>query len=140
MLCDLPFDSLISRIRHARNAISPRRSLLVAISGIDGSGKGHVTARIVSALASAGLNVAGINVNGWLNLPHIRFDKSNPAEHFYIMRSASRRCSPSLSSRSASNAPSGSKRATPRRPQCNFGSISMSSTTSMPLCSKAFTF
>ena len=63
----------------------PRNEVvLVAISGIDGSGKGYVTARIVKALSSAGFNAAGINIDGWLNLPHIRFNKSRPAEHFYL--------------------------------------------------------
>ena len=59
------------------------RSLLVGISGIDASGKGFITARVAEELEKKGLNVAAINVDGWLNLPPIRFDKKNPAENFY---------------------------------------------------------
>lgn len=66
-----------------RRRVSASRSVLVAISGIDGSGKGHVTAKIVDALQSARARVAGINVDGWLNLPSKRFSTANPAEHFY---------------------------------------------------------
>jgi uridine kinase len=54
----------------------------VAISGIDGSGKGYVTTRINEALR-ANLRVAAINIDGWLNLPRVRFSAENPAEHFY---------------------------------------------------------
>ena len=34
-------------------------------------------------LHASGTRVANINIDGWLNLPHVRFNKSNPAEHFY---------------------------------------------------------
>jgi uridine kinase len=57
---------------------------LVAITGIDGCGKGYVTARIVNALQSKGVRAAVINIDGWLNLPNRRFDPSKPAEHFYL--------------------------------------------------------
>ena len=30
-----------------------------------------------------GLSVAVINVDGWLNLPNVRFNPANPAAHFY---------------------------------------------------------
>ena len=56
----------------------------MAITGIDGCGKGYVTARIASALQSKGVRAAAINIDGWLNLPNERFDPSNPAEHFYL--------------------------------------------------------
>jgi uridine kinase len=57
---------------------------LVAITGIDGCGKGYVTARVTGALRSKGLRAAAINIDGWLNLPERRFDPANPAEHFYL--------------------------------------------------------
>ena len=57
---------------------------LVGLSGIDGSGKGYVTAQIVTALQAKGVRTAGINIDGWLNLPHKRFTTSAPAEHFYL--------------------------------------------------------
>ena len=39
---------------------------------------------IAEALRTTGLRVANINIDGWLNLPQVRFDQSNPAEHFYL--------------------------------------------------------
>ncbi len=59
------------------------RSLLVGLSGIDGSGKGFVAAHIAAALESRGVRTANINIDGWLALPHVRFSRINPAEHFY---------------------------------------------------------
>jgi uridine kinase len=73
----------VGLIRAKRAETPPQRSLLVGISGIDGSGKGYVTAQIVARLQETGLRAVGINVDGWLNLPHRRFDPTNPAEHFY---------------------------------------------------------
>lgn len=59
------------------------QSFLVAVSGIDGSGKGYITAQIVAELQGRGLKAVGINVDGWLNLPAVRFNKERPAETFY---------------------------------------------------------
>jgi uridine kinase len=59
------------------------RALLVAISGIDGSGKGRVTALVASSLSALGLRVAPLSVDPWLRLPHERFDSWNPARYFY---------------------------------------------------------
>ncbi len=75
---------LVGKILEARGQIPGQRSLLVAVSGIDGSGKGYVTAKLVPALQARGVRVAGINIDGWLNLPAIRFNPVNPAEHFYL--------------------------------------------------------
>ena len=58
-------------------------AILVGISGIDGSGKGYVTRQFVSRLESAGVRAAAINVDGWLNLPAVRFRRKRPAERFY---------------------------------------------------------
>ena len=76
-------DDVVAKIGEARRQIPAARGVLAAVSGIDGSGKGYVTRKIVEALRATGLRVAEINVDGWLNLPHIRFTKENPAEHFY---------------------------------------------------------
>jgi uridine kinase len=58
-------------------------ALLVGISGIDGSGKGFLTREIVSRLRSRGRSAVAINVDGWLNLPEVRFSRERPAEQFY---------------------------------------------------------
>ncbi len=76
--------SVVDKILDARSSTSSHRSVLTAISGIDGCGKGYVTAQIVNTLQSKGLRAVVINVDGWLNLPETRFDARNPAEHFYL--------------------------------------------------------
>ena len=76
--------TVVSQILDARRSVPAQRSVLAAITGIDGCGKGYVTARIVNALQTKGIRAAGINIDGWLNLPHKRFTAPNPAEHFYL--------------------------------------------------------
>jgi uridine kinase len=71
------------RIREARRNAPAARSLLVAVTGIDGSGKGFVASRIVTELRTGGLRAEPINIDGWLNLPGARFNDSNPADHYY---------------------------------------------------------
>ena len=66
-----------------RTIIPDHQALLVAISGIDGSGKGYLTDKIATLLLKRGLNIANINLDGWLNLPEKRFSKINLPEHFY---------------------------------------------------------
>src|SRR5205085_10298668 len=75
---------VVEQILDARRGVPPTRSVLVALSGIDGCGKGYVTARLAEALRARGLRTAAINVDGWLNLPQRRFSSVNPAEHFYL--------------------------------------------------------
>jgi uridine kinase len=66
-----------------REQISAARALLVAVSGIDGCGKGYLSAKLAQALRDRGLNPAVINIDGWLNLPSLRFNPAQPAGHFY---------------------------------------------------------
>src|SRR5437588_10377923 len=75
--------SVISAIVEKRKALSPERALLVGISGIDAAGKGFVTARIAELLEKRGIRPAVINIDGWLNLPHVRFHSQHPAKRFY---------------------------------------------------------
>jgi uridine kinase len=65
------------------SVISDGRSLLVGVSGIDASGKGYVSACLKSALIEHGVRVALTSVDGWLNLPHVRFSAAEPGRHFY---------------------------------------------------------
>ena len=76
-------ETAVERIESACRDAPPGRAVLVAISGIDGSGKGHVAATIAAALEARGLRPALIGVDGWLALPHVRFDPLDPAETFY---------------------------------------------------------
>ncbi len=73
----------LKTILATRRAITPQRAILVAVTGIDGCGKGYCTGRIVEGLEAAGVRACPLNIDGWLNLPHLRFDPTNPAEHFY---------------------------------------------------------
>jgi len=59
------------------------KALLVAISGIDGSGKGYITSKMAELLAQQKLNIATINIDGWLHLPNQRFSPTQPVKHFY---------------------------------------------------------
>ena len=73
----------VDAIACQRDTISPERSLLVGISGIDASGKGYVAERLVADAERRGLRAAAIGADGWLNLPPRRFNPTNPGEHFY---------------------------------------------------------
>ena len=79
----MEIDSLAETISERRAAIPDRRAMLVGISGIDGSGKGYVTRLIDEQLRAKGLTTAVINIDGWLNLPHVRFDPDDLAGNFY---------------------------------------------------------
>jgi uridine kinase len=74
---------LAERIASARLALSPHRALLVGISGIDGSGKGFLARRLEKQLSDLEWNVAVLSVDNWHNVPSIRDNSDNPAEHFY---------------------------------------------------------
>jgi uridine kinase len=76
-------DSLVARILRRRAVVPKNRSLLVGVSGIDGSGKGYVAQQLVARLALKSVAAANINVDGWLNLPDRRFYPNELAKHFY---------------------------------------------------------
>lgn len=77
----------ISRIVDAiavRAATRPGEgSLLVAISGIDGSGKSTIAPRMVERLEERGLHTVLISLDAWHHPPERRFSKEDPAQHFY---------------------------------------------------------
>lgn len=79
----LDLHTAITRVDAARAAVDPARAVLVGISGIDGSGKGFVAARLQQLLAERGHAVVTLNVDGWLNLPGVRFGEPDPGRHFY---------------------------------------------------------
>jgi len=77
-------EAIVTNILKGQRSLPGERALLVAITGIDGSGKGYATERIAAALrTTAGLHVEAIHVDGWLRLPHERFDALHSAQHFY---------------------------------------------------------
>jgi uridine kinase len=74
---------IINAIASQRLFLPKQQGMLVAISGIDASGKGYLAVKIVTMLLQKNLRVATINIDGWLNLPKRRFSQTNPGEHFY---------------------------------------------------------
>src|SRR5512135_1120332 len=60
-----------------------RKARLIALSGIDSSGKGYTAATLAQALRTEGARVALVGIDGWLNLPAVRFSKTHPGQHFY---------------------------------------------------------
>ena len=59
-------NDIIDAIAIQRKLLSSQQAILVAISGIDASGKGYIAAQIVKILSQGNLRVASINVDGWL--------------------------------------------------------------------------
>ncbi len=76
-------DETVDRILARRAEVPENRSLLVGISGIDGSGKGYIAGQIEAHLAQRAIASVVVNVDGWLNLPEERFDPKALAENFY---------------------------------------------------------
>lgn len=76
-------DQVIARVGAARAVVESRRAVLVAISGIDASGKGYISGELARRLRELDYKVALINVDGWLRLPSERFSAAQPAKHFY---------------------------------------------------------
>jgi len=60
------------------------RALLVAISGVDGSGKTHLSIRLAELLRSKNLNVALIHIDAWQNPKTVRLAGAERAQHFYL--------------------------------------------------------
>jgi uridine kinase len=78
----LKVDEIVAALTNLR-VRAGRRARLVGISGIDGSGKGYVSAALAAQLADKGVRVALVTADGWLNLPHVRFAAHDSGEHFY---------------------------------------------------------
>ena len=79
----VPWRRVVEAIARKRDAVVPNRAVLVGVSGIDGSGKGFVTAKLADAFRAKSLNMAVISADDWLNLPHVCMNHHNYAEHFY---------------------------------------------------------
>ena len=76
-------DDLIHRILACRVGIPESRSLLVGLSGIDGSGKGYLAGQVEAHLAQRAVAAAILHLDGWLSLPEKRFSEAAPAQNFY---------------------------------------------------------
>jgi uridine kinase len=76
-------DQVVEVITSRRQELASKASLLVAISGIDGSGKSTIARQIVERLKVQGLNAVSIGLDTWHHPPEQRFNKDAPAQHFY---------------------------------------------------------
>ena len=76
-------EAISSRIVEITQGLRGQSAALVAITGIDGAGKGYVTARLAESLESGDLRAVVIHADDWLNLPPVRFSEKNPAQTFY---------------------------------------------------------
>jgi uridine kinase len=76
-------DDVVARILRERAILPEQRSLLVGVSGIDGSGKGYIAKQIEARLGQYSIAAANIHADDWLNLPATRFTAIEPAKHFY---------------------------------------------------------
>lgn len=76
-------NQLITKVLHKRAEVEPGRSVLIGVSGIDGSGKGYVTQKLVAGIKAQGLQAIAINIDPWLTPPEQRFSSHLPGEHFY---------------------------------------------------------
>jgi uridine kinase len=74
---------VVTQIQTRRDQVPAGRALLVALSGIDGSGKGYLSSQIADRLTALSIRTALLHLDGWLNLPPVRFGKERPGEHFY---------------------------------------------------------
>ncbi len=74
---------LIPDVVARRSRLRPSESLLLAVSGIDASGKGYVATRISELLHLNGLNAVTIGVDPWLGDPRQWSGKRDAGELFY---------------------------------------------------------
>lgn len=59
------------------------RAFLLAVSGIDASGKGFISQRLCDELERRQLRVALIHLDLWHHPKHVRFNPADAALHFY---------------------------------------------------------
>src|SRR5690348_12598687 len=66
---------LLPRSHDAADGLRRKQAALIAAGGIDACSKEYRSGGLGEALAQEGLRTAIMNIDGGLNLPHIRFRK-----------------------------------------------------------------
>ncbi|WP_174763157.1 uridine kinase [Anabaena sp. UHCC 0187] len=79
----IDIEDLANSILQKQSKLSINRAFLVAVSGIDGSGKGYITEKLITALNQQNLHAVAINLDPWHKLPSERFNSEHPGEYFY---------------------------------------------------------
>lgn len=77
------FSNLVTAILAKNLDNFEQKSLLIAVSGIDGSGKGYVTKKLVDALNQQKVHAVSINLDPWHKLPSQRFKSEESVKNFY---------------------------------------------------------
>jgi uridine kinase len=94
----LSIDGVADDVEARRARVVDARALMVAVSGIDASGKGTVAAQLVEKLHGRGRDAVLIGIDPWLAPLSVRFSNTNPALHFHEHGSARTSCSTGSSS------------------------------------------
>lgn len=76
-------EKLEEAIENAYRQHTSSQVFTVAISGIDGSGKGYISNILERSLTKKGYNVANINLDPWQNPMAIRLNEYFPEQTFY---------------------------------------------------------
>lgn len=79
----MDIQELVAGIIQKRIEVPADKSVLIAVSGIDGSGKSYISSKLVAELNLQGIQAVSINIDPWLTLPEQRFNSNNPGKHFY---------------------------------------------------------
>ena len=75
--------SLAGKVVSAFGNHDGRTAFTVAVSGIDGAGKGYITLQLQKALEKKGYKIANINTDPWQNPIAVRLQKENAAANVY---------------------------------------------------------
>ena len=73
-----------SAFKDLHNHKESTKAQVIAISGIEGSGKRELTEKIAAALRLDGLNVAVVHTDDWEASKDIRFNIMNSPEEYYL--------------------------------------------------------
>ncbi|AGH82514.1 uridine kinase [Psychromonas sp. CNPT3] len=73
-----------SVLRDLHNQKGSCKAQIVAISGIEGGGKRHLTEKVAQALRLEGLSVAIVHTEDWSASDSVRFNAMNSPEEYYL--------------------------------------------------------
>jgi len=79
----LSVPDVVAHVRQRRAAPDAPRTLLVAVSGIDAAGKGHVAHQVAHALRPDNVRVAVLTPEAWAVPLAEHRRAADPAEHYY---------------------------------------------------------
>lgn len=75
--------SVVDAALAAHTAIAAPGAAIIGVSGIDGSGKSHLSALLQRELQSLGLKSVLLGLDAWHTPPSVRFSSIDPGPHFY---------------------------------------------------------